>query len=493
MITLTLYDQQYTSRPTVALLEPKSENLHIYSKFELPRLGIVLLATILLQAGYPVKAYYMSKKNILQQEIVADIIGISTITTTAPAAYQLAEHYRAQNKIVILGGPHVSMLPLEAMEYADYCLCGEAEESLPQLLHAVYTHQSVDSIPGLVYRGSMGEIHRNPSALPIFDLDTLPYPNFHLLKMEVDHMGAKRDKSFTIPIQTSRGCPFDCTFCSVTAMFGHKFRFRSTEHILRELAQYDPHKHRIFFYDDNFTANPARTKALLRAMIQQNLTFRWSTQVRVDVAKDRELLDLMVKSGCETLYIGIESVDPLALKEMAKQQTVEDIKRAIREIRKRKIHIHGMFVFGFDNDTKRGLRASVNFAIRQKIDSIQFLILTPLPGTKFYYQMEQEQRILDRNWEEYDAHHVKFMPLHLTPLELQMAQYFAHARFYAIPLVILRLLYGRTQAFLIGVYANFLNKQWMHRIRPFLQKLKLISQDKPKVDRILSIRANESV
>ncbi len=255
-------------------------------------------------------------------------------------------------------------------------------------------------------------------------------------------------------------------------MFGRKFRYRSINHILGELNQYDASQFGLFFYDDNFTAQRSRAKDLLNEMIKRNYGFRWSTQVRVDIAKDPELLDLMVQAGCSTLYIGFESVDPNALQEMHKSQTVADIIFAIREIRKRKIHIHGMFVFGFDADTPRTVRATTRFAIHHKIDTVQFLILTPFPGTEFYQKVKSEGRLYDIRWDEYDAHHVKFQPAHFSPWRLQLAQIRAHAQFYRFRRVFGRLVRGRLRAFLIGIYANLLNKRWTRKERTYLQELR---------------------
>jgi len=256
-------------------------------------------------------------------------------------------------------------------------------------------------------------------------------------------------------------------------MFGRHYRHRSTASILAELARHDPASCDIFFYDDNFAANPRKTKDLLREMIHRRLGFHWSTQVRSDIARDPEMLDLMKEAGCSHLYIGFESVDPLALREMKKNQSVEEIRQAIREIRARRIHVHGMFVFGFDAETPATTRATVRFALREKIDTAQFLILTPLPGTGFYSRMKEEGRILDTSWAAYDAHHVKFWPRRLSPWELQRAQIMAHARFYAPWHVVARLLRGSLAGFFVGMYAWALNHRWQRIERDYLRKLRL--------------------
>jgi radical SAM superfamily enzyme YgiQ (UPF0313 family) len=458
----------------ITLIEPKNDHLHIFSKFVLPRLGTILLATILRDRGYKAEALYMSRKEILARGVDADLVGISTITATATSAFALADHFRERGIPVVFGGPHVTFVPDEALEHGDYCIMGEGETGFPLLVEALNAGRPLSEVPGLAWKDN-GVIRKNPVAAPIEDLDSLPFPDLGLLDMgSMKKIGVQGVGLPTVPIQTSRGCPFDCTFCSVTGMFGRGYRHRSTANIIAELKQYDPKKHILFFYDDNFAANPRKTKELLREMIRLQLGFSWSTQVRSDIARDPELLDLMVAAGCSALYIGFESVDPAALKEMKKSQTVEQIRHAIREIRRRRIHVHGMFVFGFDSDTPATTRATVSFALAEKIDSAQFLILTPLPGSGFHTTMLAEGRLIDNAWDTYDAHHVKFLPRGFTPWELQLAQIAAHARFYSPWHVMARLLRGSTVGFFVGVYAGALNRRWQRLERDYLRRLRLM-------------------
>ncbi len=461
----------------IVFLEPKSEKMHIFSRFDLPRLGNIILATIMKNKNYDVKAYFLKANEIysrLADCSTVDLIAISAITATVTVSYKLADYFRSKGIKVVIGGPHVSFNPEEALEHADFCILGEGEKSLPMLVDALNNNTSLIEVPGLAWKDDYEEIIINEKTKPIDNLDSIPYPDFTLLELNGKAVGVGIRKKEIVPMQTSRGCPFDCTFCSVTSMFGRRFRYRSIPNVIGEIKQFNPKKQAIFFYDDNFTSNVKRTKRLLREMIRLELNFIWSTQVRVDIAKDPELLDLMSKAGCQILYIGFESIDPKALKEMKKRQSVEEIKWAIKEIRKRGIHIHGMFVFGFDADTPQTLRASVDFAIKEKIDTVQFLILTPFLGTEFYAKMEEENRLIDYQWDEYDAHHVKFLPKNMSAWELQQAQFEAHKRFYSIKQLTSRLLRGRKLAFLIGLYAHRLNKKWIRWESKFLNVIKTI-------------------
>jgi radical SAM superfamily enzyme YgiQ (UPF0313 family) len=458
----------------ILFIEPKTKNLHIYSKFNLPRLGSTLLATIMQNRGYHVRVCYSTEEEIYKKNITSDLIALSTITTTAPAAYRIAQFYKNKGIPTVIGGPHVTFCPEEALQYADYCIRGEGETALPKLVRALHFKQSLKTVPGLVWK-SKGKIHENQIAAAVCDLDTLPFPDLSLIEYGRSTYRRNPFKKKIIPIQTSRGCPFDCTFCSVTGMFGKQYRYRSPDNIIAELEQYNPKKHHIFFYDDNFSANRKRTKELLQKMIRLKLNFKWSTQVRADIAKDPELLKLMKQAGCRVLYIGFESCNEEALEEMHKSQSVRDMIWSIKKIKKQNIYIHGMFVLGFDADTRRTVESTIHFAISQPIDSAQFLILTPLPGTEFYKKLLQDKRIIDFNWAHYDAHHVKFKPKNINGLDLQNAQIRAHDMFYSPFNLLKKLFKGKVVSFFVGLYANNLNNRWKKAVQVYLWYLNSVA------------------
>ena len=273
---------------------------------------------------------------------------------------------------------------------------------------------------------------------------------------------------------TSRGCPFDCSFCSVTGMFGRKYRFRSTANIIEELRLYSGQKRLIFFYDDNFAADPKRTRELCEAMIREKLKITWTTQVRADVTRDPDLVRLMKASGCHTVYIGFESVNPNALEDMKKKQTVEEITRAVKVLRRHHIHIHGMFVLGFDQDDWRTVRKTVRWAKRSRLTSSQFLILTPLPGSAFYDRIAAENRIRFHDWALYDAHHAVFQPARISLPDLQKAQSFAHRKFYSLKQEARKVLAGQWIGVAIAHYARNLDRTWKKRNKTFLRAIALL-------------------
>jgi radical SAM superfamily enzyme YgiQ (UPF0313 family) len=245
----------------------------------------------------------------------------------------------------------------------------------------------------------------------------------------------------SLPIMTSWGCPFDCNFCSVTAMFGRKYRFRSEESVMAELRAKRPR--RIFFYDDNLAANKRRLKRLLQMMIDEGIVVPWQAQMRIDVVRDPELLELMRRSGCERIALGLESVNQETLDKFEKSQSVEEIVNALDTLHEHGILTHGMFVIGAGDETVQSVRDTVSFAIEHHVTSLMLNIMTPLPGTLQFAEMDGERRIFDRDWEHYDAQHVVFRPLRMSPRELQIEALRGYWRFYSTRRLAGHLLHGR--------------------------------------------------
>ncbi|MGB7294040.1 MAG: radical SAM protein [Candidatus Aminicenantales bacterium] len=462
----------------IVFIEPKAPNLHIFSRFPLPRLGPIILGTMMKQRGWEVEIFVEEMREIdFGITESADLVGISTITSTAPRAYAIADRVRGKGVPVVMGGPHVTFLPDEALQHADFVIRGEGEQTLMAFIDAWEKGGGFSDIPNLSYRENEEIIH-NPLRPFIKDLDQIPFPDLSLLQSTKKGIAGLS----SIPVQTSRGCPFDCSFCSVTGMFGKKYRFRSTENIIEELRRYNDRKNLIFFYDDNFTADRKRAKDLLETMIRERFKFKWTTQVRADVAKDLELVRLMKKSGCHTLYIGFESVNPESLKSMKKKQTVEEITEAIKVLRKHRINIHGMFVYGFDEDDWKTVKQTVKFAKRSRLNSTQFLILTPLPGSEFFDKVCHENRIQFRDWALYDAHHVVFRPARLSLFDLQRAQIFSHKKFYSLKESAKRILKGKWFDVAIAAYARNLNRVWQKKNELYLKAIQLLKSRKgPKI------------
>lgn len=410
----------------VTLIEPGPPGFHVYSFIRQVRLGLPLLGTLLRDRGHDVRVYVESLGEVDWQRVEeSDLVGISTITSTAMKAYRYAERARRAGVPVVMGGPHVTFEAKEALEFADYVVRGEGEDAILELVGQLEGAGDLQAILGLSYRSAEGE-ERHNSPRPLREtLSDLPLPDLSLIE--------NHGKITPTPFLTSRGCPYDCEFCSVIEMFGRKVRTVDPEWVIEGIRLAEPKN--LFFYDDNFIMSKRGAKALLARMTRENLGIPFSAQIRVDsVCKggrvDHDLLRLLKEAGCYLVYLGLESVNPATLAAFNKRQSVDDIAGGLAALHEYGIRTHGMFVFGSDTDTADSLASTADFAIDHGISSAQFMILTPLPGTRQFASFERQGRIFTRNWSLYDGHHVVFWPKNMSPLELQEASLEAHRRFY---------------------------------------------------------------
>jgi anaerobic magnesium-protoporphyrin IX monomethyl ester cyclase len=407
----------------IRLIEPIAPSRHLWSMSYFVRLGLPMIGAALVEAGHDVRIFNPQLAPTDWDDVYSsDLVGISSTTSTIPEAYRICDDLRARSIPVIIGGSHVTFMPDEALQHADYVARGEGGEVIMvELAEALAGDRELSSIQGISYFDGDGARIDAPVRDACVDLDTLPFPDISLID--------GHERISKTPIMTSWGCPFDCTFCSVTAMFGKKYRFRSAESVVAEIKEKAPTK--IFFYDDNFAANKKRLKRLLQLMIDEGVAVPWGAQMRTDVVRDRELLELMRASGAEFVALGLESVSQETLDSYEKSQTVGDIEEAIRLLHDYGIRSHGMFVLGADHDTPDSVRDTVRFALKNKIDTVMLNILTPLPGTQQFAELDAEGRILERDWSFYDAQHVVFRPKQMTPLHLLQQTLRANRRFYA--------------------------------------------------------------
>ncbi|HZL64822.1 MAG TPA: radical SAM protein [Thermoleophilia bacterium] len=405
----------------IRLLEPNSPSMHLWSHSYFVRLGLPLIGAALKAAGHDVLIYAEQLAPVDWDDVYgADFVGISSTTSTITEAYKCADELRRRGIPVIMGGSHVTFMADEALEHADYVARGESGETIMlELAEALEGERELEGISGLSFKKDGKTVH-NPLHERCDDLDTLPFPDLSLV------VGNERIEN--TPIMTSWGCPFACNFCSVTAMFGRKYRFRSAESVVAEIKEKKPKK--IFFYDDNFAADKKRLKTLLRMMIAEGITVPWGAQVRTDVVKDRELLELMRASGADFVALGLESVNQATLDSYEKSQTVEDIEKSIRILHDYGVRSHGMFVLGADSDTENVVRDTVDFALKNHIDTVMLNILTPLPGTQQFADLDAAGRIITRDWYLYDAQHVVFLPKHMSPATLQREVIRGNKRFF---------------------------------------------------------------
>lgn len=349
-----------------------------------------------------------------------DLVGITVMTAAAPRAYEIADTFRKRGVKVVLGGMHPTALPEEAIQHADAVVIGEAEGIWERVIEDFN-------------RGTLKKFYSSDNRP---DLSNLPLPRRDLLKD-----GAYFAKN---TVQTTRGCPFDCSFCSVSNFFGRTYRMRPVKDVIKEIEGLKGKF--IAFLDDNIVGNLRYAKELFRALIPERKW--WAGQASLNFVKDREVLKLLKESGCKFLFIGFESLSQANLREIGKKfNIVSKFKEAVKKIHDYGIGVEGAFVFGFDNDDKDVFKRTLEFVNKARIDFAQFGILTPFPGTRLYKKLEEENRIIDRDWAKYDIDHVVFKPKLMSPEELCEGTGWVLKNFYSYKSILKRILNLGNRAF----------------------------------------------
>lgn len=341
-----------------------------------------------------------------------DLVGVSFMTALAARAYEIAAEFRKRGKTVVAGGYHPTFLPDEAALHFDAVVVGDAEEIWPQLLQDVIN-------------GSLKKIYRHTTPA---NLDLSPFPRRDLLNNTARHYAT------TDAVQTGRGCLHQCRYCSVTAFHNGGYRHRPVSRVLDELEQIGRD---FIFVDDNIIANPDYAKKLFQKMAPMHK--RWVSQASITIADDPELLRLARKAGCQGLFIGLESISPDNLAEVGKgfNDASSYIER-ISRIRRAGIGVIAGIIVGMDHDTTGVFEATLGFLKKSGIDAIQVNILTPLPGTPLFEDLNKDGRIIDRRWEHYDYRHVVFQPSMMTTEDLQDGADWLYNKFYRLDRILLR-------------------------------------------------------
>lgn len=350
----------------------------------------------------------------------ADLVAITFHTPSAPHAYHVAARFRQRGIPVVLGGPHVTLLPDEAQENADAIFVGEAESHWPLFLKEFET----------------GYYSRRYCCSEPPDLDRAPMSRHDLLYRK-DHTAGV--------LFATRGCPYRCDFCTVAVMYQRQVRSRSVDAVVREYASF-PGKI-IILWDDNIAADMTYAKALFRALAPYRKW--WSAQATVQAANDEEFLELAARSGCKQLFIGLESVSQASVSEVSKAfNRVDEYAPTIR-----RIHSHGMavqagIIFGFDHDGESVFDDTLKFLGTCGVQNATFNILTPFPGTRLYDRLDAEGRILTRDWRRYNGRtDVVFQPRNMSPDALLAGFHYVNARFYSCRSILRRLSNSPVQLF----------------------------------------------
>jgi anaerobic magnesium-protoporphyrin IX monomethyl ester cyclase len=362
-----------------------------------------------------------------------DVVGISVDTTRANVAFEIARIARQQGVIVTMGGLHVSFLDEEALAtgFVDYVVRNEGEFSFLSLVDFLSGRIAFDEVRGVSYLEG-GRFMRTPDAPFISDLDSLPFPARDLLPLRL-YKEKMNGRPMTTMI-TSRGCPFNCEFCSSSEFFGVAWRARSAEAIVEEAELlYEKHGYRaISFVDDNFTLNPSRAIKISEMILEKGWDLIWAAMSRVDtVVNNPDMVRIMAEAGFSWTFIGFESGSQEALDRYGKKSLVEDSLRAMEILRENRVQVTGAFILGALDETREMMKQTVEFAKLLDPRRAQISLLTPYPGTKLYEVMKD--RLLTRNWSLYSGMNPTMKLNHVSGEELRKIQIAAYASFYGRP------------------------------------------------------------
>jgi len=349
----------------------------------------------------------------INYECGADLVGITTLTRFAPHAYTIADRFREKGIKVVIGGMHPSALPDEAIKHCDSVVIGEAEGVWSRLINDFE-------------KKWLKKYYRNKDFV---DLNTICTPRRDLYK--------KERYLFTHLIQTTRGCPFNCGFCSVTKFFGRTYRTRPVDSVIKEIR--DLKTKFVGFSDDNIFGNRIYARKLFSALKYEGVI--WLSQASLNIADDPNLLRMAARSGCKGLFVGLESADCESLTQMNKGfLKPHKFKDAIGRLHDQGISVLGAFVLGNDNEDPSIFKRTLDFAKKIKLDLAQFAVLTPYPGTAIYNRLIKEKRIFNFDWTKYDAGNAVFKPLRMTADRLKEEVDKLWRDFYRFDEIIMRVL-----------------------------------------------------
>jgi radical SAM superfamily enzyme YgiQ (UPF0313 family) len=338
-----------------------------------------------------------------------DLVAISVETYTAKRAYQIASEFRKRGVPVTMGGFHATLCPEEVGQYAEAVVCGEAELIWPRVIDDAR-------------HGKLEKYYRQSSRPPLDGM-----------KPDRSIFQGKRYLPIGL-VEAGRGCHFKCDFCAVQAVFNSTQTRRPLDSILSEIAPLRSIRKLFFFVDDNITSNIEQAKEFFRALIP--LKIRWVSQSSINAAHDEEFLDLLVRSGCQGVLIGFESLNADNLKDMNKSfNTMRGgFDAALANLRRHRVRVYGTFIFGYDRDTPQSFRETVEFAKDQALYIAAFNHLTPFPGTPLYRRLESDRRLLYEKWwldDRYSYNRIPFQPRSLSADLLQRHCLAARREFYS--------------------------------------------------------------
>ena len=343
----------------------------------------------------------------------ADLVGVTMMTCQAPRGYWIADHFRRKGVRVICGGSHASFMAKECLQHFDSVVVNEVEMVWNELM----ADFAADSLKPIYHSAEL------------IDLAQVPMPRKDLFRNTGTTLNA-------MVAQTGRGCPLGCDFCTVTLMYGRKFRTRPVEHVIEEIRRYPS---RLFFFvDDNIFLSQKYAYDLFEALIPMKI--QWGSQASLElICKDEELLRLAARSGCISLFVGFESIDQETLNKAHKSfNKVHKFDANIAKMRKQGINVVGAFIFGFETDTTQTFKQTLDFAMRNRLALVNTGILTPFPGTEVFERIERDGLFTDKDWEHYTGGNLVWAHPTIDKAEMERAYLEFRRMFYSWPSIFRR-------------------------------------------------------
>jgi radical SAM superfamily enzyme YgiQ (UPF0313 family) len=387
----------------------------------------------------------------IDPDLDADLVGITLITGNAARAYEWADRFRRRGITVVLGGPHVTLLPEDAAPHADAIVVGYAEHTWPELLRDF----------------AAGRLQARYDQSPDLTLAGQPFARRELLP---------RHRYLTDAVfEAQRGCLHDCEFCVVPAAWGRKLYQKPVGDVVADIRQHG--RRRILFVDLNMIADRAYAMELFEALTP--LRVEWHGLVTVKLGEDLPLLELAARSGCRGVLMGLESVTREGVRACKKGfNSPAGYRAMIERLHAHRIALNGCFVFGVDTDTTEAFAQTAEFAIEAQVDLPRFAVVTPFPNTALHRRLEAEGRMLTRNWELYDAQHVVFRPARMSPEELQRGHEWAWKHTYRYAAIAHRLR-ASPMPRAVALAANLAYRRYAHNLRRF-ERLDLVRGPAPE-------------
>jgi radical SAM superfamily enzyme YgiQ (UPF0313 family) len=403
----------------ILLITPENQEIHAYRKKQFNnfvQITMPYLAGFIDENKYDITLIDEYNQTI-PYGVKFDLVAITVNTPNASHCYRISQRFSQLGVKVVMGGPHVTLVPEEAKQYCDYLIVGEAEKIWPQFLEEFY------------YGNAQ---HLYICKCPL-SLHGLPIARRDLIK------GRKFTKA---AVFASRGCPYNCRFCNLKQIYGPSFRMRPIPEVIEDIMTIE--QRYFVFWDDNFLGNIEYAKQLMRSLIP--LRKKWAAQVTIDQCQDEELLGLAKKAGCIYLFIGLESFSAESLASVNKESNnVVEYDRIIKLIHRYGISVWAGIIFGFDTDYQEVFKNTLTACEQLGIDGVTPSILTPLPGTPIFDEWKADSRLKYSDWDYYNGKtRVSFQPRHMTAEELYSGYMWFRKRFYSFRSIMMRLFISRT-------------------------------------------------